>query len=287
MRRPLRGSPADILPDRRRVDVAPSVIMWSLGNEMTEGTHGVADFRQTQKRLIEWAHAADPTRPVTTGDNKFKAGSNELNPQGIADADGIVGFNYMSSSHPTQTDYQEVHRSHPTWKIYGSETASATNSRGVYTTKASNTLNSDKLLTSYDKSAVGWGALASQAWLDTVTNDFVAGEYVWTGFDYLGEPTPKNGVTAGAKGAWPSPKNSYFGIIDTAGLPKDTYYFYQSQWNDTVHTLHILPAWNENAVAVSGVNKQVEVVVYTDAPQIELFFTPAAGGAPTSLGKSR
>ena len=78
--------------------------------------------------------------------------------------------------------------------------------------------------------------------VDIITNDFMAGEYVWTGFDYLGEPTPSNGTVPGAQGAWPSPKSSYFGIIDTAGLLKDSYYFYQSQWNDNVNTLHILPA---------------------------------------------
>lgn len=84
--------------------------------------------------------------------------------------------------------------------------------------------------------------VASSAWYDVVQRDFVAGTYVWTGFDYLGEPTPWNGTGSGAVGSWPSPKNSYFGIVDTAGFPKDTYYFYQSQWNDDVHTLHILPA---------------------------------------------
>ena len=259
---------------------APSIIMWSLGNEMAEGTTGIANYNQVQKGLLDWVAAADPTRPATTGDNKLKGGSEQLNPTAIANAKGIVGANYMSSSR-----YEEMHKKHPDWKMYASETASATNSRGVYTTKANNTLNGEKLLTSYDKSAVSWGVVASEAWFDTVTHDYVAGEYVWTGFDYLGEPTPSNGVSAGAQGEWPSPKNSYFGIIDTAGLPKDTFYFYQSQWNESVNTLHILPAWNEDAVMTSGNNKEVEVVVYTDAPEVELFFTPAKGGETKSLGK--
>lgn len=261
---------------------APSVIMWSLGNEMTEGTSGIGNFQQVQKNLIGWAKAVDATRPVTTGDNKMKDGKTDLNPAGLAEVDGIVGFNYMDANR-----YKDVHREHPDWKLYGSETASATNSRGVYTNKNNNSLDSNKLLTSYDKSAVSWGHRASRAWFDTINNDFLAGEYVWTGFDYLGEPTPSNGTNPGAQGSWPSPKNSYFGIIDTAGLPKDTYYFYQSQWNDSLNTLHILPAWNRDAVMMSGGNKEVEVVVYTDAPEVELFFTPAAGGSPQSLGKKK
>ena len=261
---------------------APSVIMWSLGNEMTEGTSGIGNFQQVQKNLIGWAKAVDATRPVTTGDNKMKDGKTDLNPAGLAEVDGIVGFNYMDANR-----YKDVHREHPDWKLYGSETASATNNRGVYTNKNNNSLDSNKLLTSYDKSAVSWGHRASRAWFDTINNDFLAGEYVWTGFDYLGEPTPSNGTNPGAQGSWPSPKNSYFGIIDTAGLPKDTYYFYQSQWNDSLNTLHILPAWNRDAVMMSGSNKEVEVVVYTDAPEVELFFTPAAGGSPQSLGKKK
>lgn len=261
---------------------APSVIMWSLGNEMTEGTSGIGNFQQVQKNLIGWAKAVDATRPVTTGDNKMKDGKTDLNPAGLAEVDGIVGFNYMDANR-----YKDVHREHPDWRLYGSETASATNSRGVYTNKNNNSLDSNKLLTSYDKSAVSWGHRASRAWFDTINNDFLAGEYVWTGFDYLGEPTPSNGTNPGAQGSWPSPKNSYFGIIDTAGLPKDTYYFYQSQWNDSLNTLHILPAWNRDAVMMSGGNKEVEVVVYTDAPEVELFFTPAAGGSPQSLGKKK
>ena len=261
---------------------APSVIMWSLGNEMTEGTSGIGNFQQVQKNLIGWAKAVDATRPVTTGDNKMKDGKTDLNPAGLAEVDGIVGFNYMDANR-----YKDVHREHPDWKLYGSETASATNSRGVYTNKNNNSLDSNKLLTSYDKSAVSWGHRASRAWFDTINNDFLAGEYVWTGFDYLGEPTPSNGTNPGAQGSWPSPKNSYFGIIDTAGLPKDTYYFYQSQWNDSLNTLHILPAWNRDAVMMSGSNKEVEVVVYTDAPEVELFFAPAAGGSPQSLGKKK
>lgn len=140
----------------------------------------------------------------------------------------------------------------------------------------------DYLLTSYDKSKVGWGAVASDAWMRTLDRDNSMGEFVWTGFDYIGEPTPWNGTGSGAQGTWPSsPKSSYFGIIDTNGLPKDTYYFYQSQWNDDVHTLHLLPTWNENEV-VFGSNHDVEVVVYSDAPVIKLYLNDELVGAAKS-----
>lgn len=89
---------------------------------------------------------------------------------------------------------------------------------------------------------------------------------------------------SGAVGSWPSPKNSYFGIVDTAGFPKDTYYFYQSQWNDDVHTLHILPAWNENVVAKGSSNK-VPVVVYTDAAKVKLYFTPKGSTEKRLIGE--
>ena len=265
---------------------SPAVIMWSLGNEMSESAHGYnqGEARTILQNLIKWAQDADPTRVVTTGDNKMKgnANSKELNSDLLGEnKNGVVGLNYASSA-----QYKAVHSAKPKWCLIGSETASATNSRGVYTTKQSNTLNGDKLLTSYDKSKVGWGALASEAWYDVITNDFMSGEFVWTGFDYLGEPTPANGTNAGAQGSWPSPKSSYFGIIDTAGLPKDSYYLYQSLWNEQKNTLHILPTWDEDTV-VKDNDKNVEVVVYTDAPEVELFFTPANGGETKSLGKKK
>ncbi len=260
---------------------APSIIMWSLGNEVTEGTRGVPGYQGIQHNLIQWTKAKDSTRPVTVGDNKFKGGSTEMYPADIAAAGGINGFNYMDGS-----KYDRTHNTNPTWKIYGSETASAVNSRGIYNVLGSRQDAGGQQLTSYDYSAVPWGHVASQAWYDVLTRDFVAGEYVWTGFDYLGEPTPWNGITAGKPGnaSWPAPKNSYFGIIDTAGLPKDSFYFYQSQWNDSLHTLHILPTWNENVVKKDTQNR-VPVVVYTDADAVELFFTPEGSTTPQSLGK--
>ena len=261
---------------------APSVIMWSLGNEMMEGISGsVSGFPATSAKLVAWTKAADSTRPMTYGDNKIKANWNESNTMGdnLTANGGVVGTNYSDGA-----NYDKIRTTHPSWAIYGSETASAINSRGIYNRTTGGAQSSDKQLTSYDNSAVGWGAVASSAWYDVVQRDFVAGTYVWTGFDYLGEPTPWNGTGSGAVGSWPSPKNSYFGIVDTAGFPKDTYYFYQSQWNDDVHTLHILPAWNENVVAKDSGNK-VPVVVYTDAAKVKLYFTPKGSTEKRLIGE--
>lgn len=270
----------------KRGQNAPSVIMWSLGNEVQEGATGslTAAYANVQSNLITWTKEVDDTRPVTRGDNIIKRNITAEIPsqmfQEITEADGMVGLNYCNGSL-----YDSLHSTYPNWPLYGSETASSVNSRGVYDRVGAGGAGQtgDKMLTSYDNSHVGWGTTASSAWYDVITRDFVAGEYVWTGFDYIGEPTPWNGTSPGNQGAWPSPKSAYFGIIDTAGFPKDSYYFYQSQWNDEVNTLHILPAWNGDVVYKDGSNN-VQVVVYTDAARVELFFTPKGSTTERSLG---
>lgn len=243
----------------------PSIILWSIGNEIQEGAGGTG-YEVMAAQIIAWLHEADRTRPVTIGSNAAKNGDPEhvAIMDAITEAGGVSGTNYSDGA-----SYDSLHAAHPDWKLYGSETASAVNSRGVYFHTEGAVRHPSGRLTSYDKSAVGWGALAADAWYDVITRDFVAGEYVWTGFDYIGEPTPWNGVGPGAQGDWPSPKNSFFGIVDTAGLPKDAWYFYRSQWNTESPTLHILPAWNRESLPPDG--KEVEVVVYTSAPQVELF----------------
>ncbi len=275
----------DLTATVKRGQNAPSIIMWSTGNEVQEGAGSLNDsYRQIQLNLIQWTKELDSTRIVTRGDNVIKGNTSGMSVtmgNDLADAGGAVGLNYNSGA-----QYDTQHTTNPDWIIYGSETASSVNSRGVYDRLGSDSAvqTPDKKLTSYDNSRVGWGALASSAWYDVIQRDFVAGEYVWTGFDYIGEPTPWNGTGTGAQGAWPSPKNSYFGIIDTAGLPKDSYYFYQSQWNDDVRTLHILPAWNEDVVAENNSGK-VPVVVYTDADKVELYFTPEGSTERQKIGE--
>ena len=268
----------------KRDQNAPSVIMWSLGNEIQEGA-GYSDYDEKVPDLIKWAQDVDTTKELTIGSNQVKnepTNSGDTEHSKVADkitaAGGSSGTNYTKGN-----GYNDLRRKHPDWKIYGSETASSINSRGVYHTKGQD--NNTQELTSYDKSAVSWGALANDAWYDVVTRDFVAGEYVWTGFDYIGEPTPWNGTDAGAKGKWPSPKNSFFGIIDTAGMPKDSYYLYQSQWNDKVNTLHVLPTWNREEIQLD--NGNAEVVVYSDAPKVELWLTPKGSTEAKKVGEEQ
>ena len=175
---------------------APSIIMWSLGNEVMEGiSGGVSNYPATAQKLVNWVKELDATRPMTTGDNKLKANWSEAESIGntLNAAGGTVGFNYCAG-----WQYDNWHKLHPEWLMYGSETASAINSRGIYNRINGGSQTSDKQLTSYDNSAVGWGSVASDAWYTTITRDYLAGEYVWTGFDYIGEPTPWNGTGAGS-----------------------------------------------------------------------------------------
>ena len=268
----------DLQETIRRGRNSPAIIAWSLGNEVQEGAGGLNQtYVDNAKKLLNWGKTVDSTRPFTTGDNQ--RGGNQYSvaiSNLLADAGGLIGYNYANTG-----AIENAHNNHSKWVMYGSETASAVNSRGVYDHKGSQAdKDGNRKLTSYDKSAVGWGATASDAWWRTITQDFNAGEFVWTGFDYIGEPTPWNGTGAGAIGKWPSPKSSYFGVVDTNGLPKDSYYFYQSQWRDDVHTLHVLPTWDETDVVKDGNN--VEVVVYSDAPVVKLFLNGTEVGMAAS-----
>lgn len=260
---------------------APSIIMWSLGNEVFQQTISSSQqsrYPDVAKQLIQWTAQEDATRYVTFGDNWFKG--NESNSGNVATQTakvfagakdlgvpgGLPGYNYGSSG-------QIANGHNQGWMVYGSETASSINSRGVYDRKdnGGDGGRGDKRLTSYDKSRVSWGHTASDGLWITMRQAFNAGEFVWTGFDYIGEPTPDNWQGTGANGTWPNiAKNSYFGIIDTAGFPKDCFYLYQSQWNDNVNTLHVLPIWNRDEIMIDS-SGNVEVVVYSDAPVIKLY----------------
>ena len=253
---------------------APSIIAWSLGNEIWEGVPGGTrnDWVGIHKKMIEYVETLDTSRPVTTGDNHLKHGNRDS--IAIADqnanAGGLVGFNYASGS-----KIDEYHNSHPNWPIYASETSSAINSRGVY--YIDHKRKDYKMeLTSYDTSTVGWGLVSSASWDIVQRRDYVAGEYIWTGFDYLGEPTDWNETGTNPNGPWPTPKNSFFGILDTAGLPKDRYYFYQSQWLENNTTLHVLPAWDKDTLNVKD-GQEVRVDVYSNAAKVELYLETAEG----------
>ena len=194
----------------------PSVVMWSIGNEIPQ--QGDSSGVRVAKNLIKWIHALDSTHLITQA----------LNVQGtLGSLLDIVGYNYAWSG-----SYVSDRLSHPNWVIMGSETSSAVRTRGVYHFKDGLT-SPDMQCSSYDNSIVGWGHSAEDAWEFDHTLPYVVGQFIWTGFDYIGEPTPYG---------WPA-KSSYFGIVDMCGFPKDIYYFYQSQWT-SAPMVHILPHWN-------------------------------------------
>lgn len=254
---------------------APSIILWSIGNEVLEGINGnSSDYASVAQNLIDWIQEVDTTRPTTFGDNKIK----NDNPTAVAIANvihnegGIVGFNYSSD------EQYDSKNSNYDWIIMGAETSSAVNSRGYYKYDSYVKDNNTRELTSYDTSAVSWGRTANSSWQSVITRDAISGEAVWTGFDYIGEPTPWNNTSAGATTNYgATPNSSYFGIVDTAGFPKDTYYYYQSQWNDEVNTLHIVPgSWNSADLELNS--NKVWVNVYSDAAAVELFLNGASLG---------
>ncbi|MBD3948334.1 Ig-like domain-containing protein [Tuanshanicoccus lijuaniae] len=253
----------------------PSIIMWSIGNEVSEGATGnTSHFGEVAKRLVQWIKEADPTRPATNGNNRI--GELDAVNQAIIDAGGIVGFNYKDA----RTMKQQLDK-HPNWKVYSSETTSAIHSRGEYGTTGRD--NQKLQMSEYDnnEARVGWGASASQAWKWVVENDWNGGIYVWTGFDYIGEPTPWNGVSSGSvTGKGVMPNSSYFGILDTAGFPKDTYWLYRSMWKDDDYTLSLMSTWNDKEIVKQ--NGKVKVDVFTNAHRVELYQNGKKIGEATS-----
>lgn len=243
----------------------PSVILWSLGNEVQEGTSTYSDFASIASQLIKWVKEADPTRQATIGSNqRTTTGKYGDMHSAVADGGGIVGFNYASAG-----QLEEMHEAYG--PIIASETSSAVNSRGIYTSQASAANADGKYhLTSYDTSAVSWGMTAHDSIWNTLTADYVAGEFVWTGFDYLGEPTPWNGTGTGSVSyAGAIPNSSYFGIVETTGFEKDTYYLYRSQWNKQEDTLHLVTSWDSDNMLTSG--NKTPVVIYSNAPVVRLY----------------
>ena len=244
----------------------PSVILWSLGNEIDEGCSGsTANYPTIAENLINWIKEVDTQHPATLGSNRKTTSGNIAGAMAkVVASGGIAGYNYASSSDLDRlADYNGG-------VILASETSSATNSRGIYVSTANNQNVDGKLhLTSYDTSKVGWGKTAHDSIWDTVTKDKVAGECVWTGFDYIGEPTPWNGTGTGSSNGNPYPNSSYFGIVETTGFPKDTYYLYRSQWKQDDTTLHLVTAWDsDNMINKSGMTP---VWVYSNAAKVELY----------------
>lgn len=235
----------------------PSIIMWSIGNEIPE--QGMRGGAETAKRLQDLCHKLDPTRTVTQGmdrvDNAMKTGF-----AGVMD---VPGFNYRL--HKYEKGLKEL----PQGFLLGSETASTVSSRGVYKFPvdiAAGKKYADGQCSGYDVEHCSWSNLPDDDWRWQDDYDQVIGEFVWTGYDYLGEPTPYDEY-------WPS-RSSYFGICDLAGLPKDRYYLYRSKWNKEEHTTHLLPHWTWPGRE----GKVTPVYCYTDGVEGELFVNGKSQG---------
>ncbi len=225
------------------------VMLWSSGNEVWNQV--LPDGIEIVTKLQALFHELDPTRPVTNGmDQAMYVIHN-----GFGAAVELPGFNYRTSR------YIEGYENLPQKMILGSETASTVSSRGVYKTPAiiqPDKLYSDNQSSGYDVEYCAWSGLPEQDFQLQDDYNWTLGQFVWTGFDYLGEPSPYD------TDAWPS-HSSYFGIIDLASLPKDRYWLYRSQWNKKDATLHVLPHWNWNK------GDLVPVFCYTSYPSAELF----------------
>ena len=228
----------------------PSIIMWSVGNEIPSATVATAT------KLKNWAKDVDPTRPVTWG--CFALNMEDATYKSVASVMDLVGYNYFPFL------YDSGYKEHPEWKMFGSETSSAVRSRGIYKTPTTTNIleGPDNQCSSYDNSVVSWGNSAESSYFEINKRNNMFGEFIWTGFDYIGEPTPYK---------WPS-KSSYFGIVDTCGFPKDIYYFYQSKWT-TKPMVHILPHWNWS----NGTS--VEVWAYSNCDTVELFLNGTSLGS--------
>ena len=207
------------------------------------------------RRLTGFFHAEDPTRPTTSAfNNPDDAIRNKL-----ADEVDIPGFNY------SPTRYQQILEEHPEWIIYGSETASCVSSRGVYHLPLEKYEKHPSLqISSYDIIAPPWAYCPDVEFDAQQRIPRLLGEFVWTGFDYIGEPTPYFGEAADSRD-WPA-RSSYFGMVDLAGFPKDRYYLYQSVWLKSP-MVHVLPHWNWPGRE----GQPIPVMVYSNADEVELF----------------
>ena len=259
----------------------PAIVMWSIGNEIWEQwmPHG----RQWAIRLQGLCHALDPSRPVTQGMDQPDGALDN----GFAQAMEVPGFNYRVHK------YADNLKRLPQGFLLGSETASTVSSRGVYHFPVEPNDNSknaswhkdydpkaiqqrDGQCSSYDLEYCPWSNLPDDDWAQQEDIKQVIGEFVWTGYDYLGEPSPYDEY-------WPS-RSSYFGICDLAGLPKDRYFLYRSHWNKQQHTIHLLPHWTWGKERRGQVTP---VYCYTDYPTAELFVNGKSQGKRTKDVTSR
>ena len=235
----------------------PSIVMWSIGNEIPE--QWSEEGRNISKHLQDLCHKFDPTRPVTQGMDRAE----DALKSGFAQVMDVPGFNYRV--HKYDNNIKQL----PKGFLLGSETASTVSSRGVYKfpVEASDSKTyTDGQCSSYDVEYCPWSNLPDDDWRMQDDRDYTIGEFVWTGYDYIGEPSPYDEY-------WPS-RSSYFGICDLAGLPKDRYYLYRSHWRKDDATLHVLPHWT----FPGREGETTPVYCYTSWPSAELFVNGKSQG---------
>ena len=261
----------------------PAIVMWSIGNEIGEAD-GKPRSLATVKRLVQVIKVVDKTRYVTMGADKFRFGDGSGDHEKIANELDAVGFNY------SEDNYKKLRAKHPNWLIYGSETSSATRTRGSYFRPERELVHSNQAYRHYEQSdygndRVGWGKTATASWTFDRDNPGYAGQFIWTGTDYIGEPTPWHNQNQTPV------KSSYFGIVDTAGIPKNDYYLYQSQWVSAKKKpmVHLLPHWNwENPTLkenVADADGNIPVRAYSNAASVELFLNGNTLGKKTFTKK--
>lgn len=239
----------------------PCVVMWSIGNEVP--TQWSPEGYKVAKFLQDICHREDPTRPVTCGMDQVKS----VLANGFAAMLDIPGLNYRAHL------YDEAYERLPQNIILGSETSSTVSSRGVYkfpVERKAGAMYDDHQSSSYDLEYCSWSNIPDIDFARAEDHEWTIGQFVWTGFDYLGEPSPYD------TNAWPN-HSSMFGIIDLASIPKDRYYLYRSVWNKEAETLHILPHWNWEGRE----GEKIPVFVYTNYPSAELFINGKSYGRQT------
>lgn len=234
----------------------PSLLLWSIGNEIYD-THAGERGQEITRMLMDYVREFDPKENA-----KITIGSNYMpweNAQKCADIVKVAGYNYAEKY------YKKHHEEHPDWIIYGSETASIVQSRGIYHFPFEKSIlaDDDEQCSSLGNSTTSWGAKSVEACiLAERDNPFSMGQFIWTGFDYIGEPTPYH------------TKNAYLGQIDTATFKKDPYYIYQAAWTDykTKPMVHIFPYWDFNE------GQMIDIRICSNAPKVELQFNGATVG---------
>ena len=259
----------DLIDHMKRDRNHPSIFSWSIGNEITDQWHDLGI--DLVKELSATARDLDPTRPITAAMNPPNEGNRFAHSRTL----DLIGYNY---AHLTYEGHNEVF---PNTPFIATETTSALATRGYYDEK-SDTIkrwpirwdrefvegNPGNTVSAYDQVSTPWGSTHEESWKIIKKQDFLSGMFIWTGFDYLGEPTPYS---------WPS-RSSYFGIVDLAGFPKDSYYMYQSEWSNE-DVLHIFPHWNWAG------RDSVDVWAYFNAEEVELFLNGKSLGTKSKEGE--